>query len=179
MRRSRGERDASEDHPADPEHEAARRDDEAAIHLALFRYAVMAPIVELAERRPGDATALVREIAGRPHFMPGRGQIRVAERTIYEWLRVYREHGLEGLRPLLRKDRGASRGSRTRRSRARSSSARRGRRASPPRSSDILKREGGLIGKPEFHRATLDRRLARRGASRRALKTLGERTTSA
>jgi transposase InsO family protein len=167
----------AESHPPDAEHDAARRDDEAAIHLALFRYAVIAPIVERAETRPGDTTALVREIAGRPHFMPGRGQVRVAERTIYEWLRVYRQHGLEGLRPLLRRDRGASR----RIDDATLARAIQLRQEAKARFTstllDILKREGGLTGKPEFHRATLDRHLAQRGASRRALKTLGERTT--
>lgn len=165
------------DSTSDPEHDSARRDDEAAIHLALFRYAVIAPIVELAETRPGDTTALVREIAARPHFLPGRGQVHVSERTVYMWLRLYRKHGLSGLRPCLRKDRGSSRaiGEATL---ARAIQLRQeGRTRFTSTLIDILEREAALQGKPTFHRATLDRHLARRGASRRALKTLGERTT--
>ncbi|MDQ3097179.1 MAG: Mu transposase C-terminal domain-containing protein, partial [Chloroflexota bacterium] len=44
---------------------------------------------------------------------------------------------------------------------------------------DIMKREGTLDGKQVPHRATLDRHLARRGASRRHLKTFGEKRTIA
>lgn len=163
--------------PPDPQDDPARRDDELAIHLALARYGVIAPLVERGEAPRGETASLVRALADQPHYLPGRGRIRVAVRTIYAWLRLYRRHGLDGLRPRRRKDRGVSRRIQED-TLARAVQLRReGQSRFTSTILDILHREGSLQGKPDFHRATLDRQLAQRGASRRALKTLGERTT--
>jgi transposase InsO family protein len=155
------------------------RDDERAHQLALFRYQVIAA---LAERRADDEqgiVTLVREIASRTHFLPGRGPVKVSARTAYAWLRQYRRGGIEALRPRSRKDRGKRRVIDD----AVLDRAVQLRKEIPKRHTstllDILKLEGTLRGKPTPHRATLDRHLARRGASRRHLKTLGDKRTIA
>ncbi len=153
------------------------RDDEAAIQVALFRYGVIAPLVEREDLVRGEATKLVREIADQTHYLPGRGPIRVHPRTIYHWLRLYRRGGVESLRPRRRQDRGKRRrlGEET------LERAVQLRQELPQRETktllDILRLEGAFATQPPPHRATLDRHLARRGASRRQLRVLGDKRT--
>jgi transposase InsO family protein len=149
------------------------RDDDWAIQVALFRYGVIAPLVEREEYASGEVTRLVREAAGREHYLPHKGPVGVSERTVYAWIAAYRKHGIEALRPAVRKDRGTSRT-------IKKDTLDRAvllRKELPERRTktliDILVREGTLPGGVPFHRATLDRHLRRRGASRRRLKTLG------
>lgn len=154
------------------------RDDDEARQLALFRYGVIA---ELFERRDelerGEVTELVRTIAARTHYLPGCGPVRFSERTLYQWLRSYRQGGLEALRPKRRKDRGERRVLDD----AVLERAIQLRHEVPKRHTRtilaILEAEGTLDGKPVPHRATLDRHLQRRSASRRQLRTLGEPPT--
>jgi transposase InsO family protein len=160
--------------------EPDRRDDDRAHQLALFRYGVIAPLVEL-EQEPEESrrpiVEVVREVVSTTFHLPGQGPITVSERTVYAWLARFRGGGIDALRPKIRKDRG------TRRvlDDAVLDRAERLRRENPKRFTktvlDILELEKVLEGKPDFHRATLDRHLARRGASRRQLRVLGEKRT--
>ncbi len=154
-----------------------RRDDESAILLALFRYGVIAPLLEEPHFACSDKTALIHQIAKQPHFLPGKGPIIVNVRTIYDWLRRYRLGGIAALRPKIRKDKGVSRIL----SVALIERAVELRKENPKRWTttllDILKRDGTLQGKPIPHRATLDRHLSNRGASRRLLRVLGAKRT--
>lgn len=149
------------------------RDDEGAIQLALFRYGVIAPIADREFPAPGEVAATAREIATREHYLPGRGPIRLSERTVYAWLAAWRTGGIEALRPIRRKDRGRSRvlGDDV------LARAIRLRKEVPKRRTktilDILVLEKAVPEDPPFHRATLDRHLRRRGMSRRQLKALG------
>ena len=153
------------------------RDDEEAIQLALFRYGVIGPLVEQDCYGPGQVSRLVREIAKQTHYLPGRGAVRVCERTVYSWRRRYRLGGIEALRPKIRKDRGRSRVLND----AVLSRAVQLRKEVPQRWTstllDILKLEGTLGGKLTPHRSTLDRHLAEVGASRRQLRVLGQKRT--
>jgi transposase InsO family protein len=153
------------------------RDDEAAIQVALFRYGVLAPLVEREGLSRGEVHPLVVEIAARTHYLPGRGPVRVHERTVYAWLRRWRRGGVDALRPRRRRDRGTHRAL----DEALLERAVQLRQEVPARHTktvlDILRLEGRLGAKPPPHRATLDRHLARRGASRRQLRVLGERRT--
>jgi len=147
-----------------------RRDDDRALQVALFRYGVVARLVEAGA---GAAVAArVREIAGESHYLPGRGPVRVSERTVYAWLAAFRKGGVEALRPAVRKDRGESRAVEARVL----ARAIRLRREQPKRTTttllDILVREGTVPDPVPFHRATLDRWLRRKGASRKRLATL-------
>lgn len=152
------------------------RDDEWAITVALFRYGVVAELVELSEPERGEVTKKVKEIASRSHYLPGKGPVRVSERTVYSWLRLCRSGGLEALRPRWRADRGASR----KLSGEVLERATRLRKENPQRSTktvvDILKREGTLTGRAP-HRSTFDRHLDKIGASRRQLRVLASKPT--
>ena len=160
--------------------EPDRRDDDRAHQLALFRYGVIAPLVEL-EQEPEESrrpvVELVREIVAATFHLPGEGPIQVSERTVYAWLARFRGGGVDALRPKIRKDRGTRRvledGVLDR--------AERLRRENPRRFTktilDILELEKTHEGKLDFHRATLDRHLVLRGASRRQLRVLGEKRT--
>lgn len=154
-----------------------RRDDEDAILVALFRYGVLAPLVDQHQLACGQTTALIRQIAAQTHYLPGSGPRVVRERTIYGWLQRYRHGGIAELRPRIRKDKGASRilsGETIDRAVAlRKENAERW----TSTLIDILKRDGTLQGLPIPHRATLDRHLSRRGASRRLMQVLGEKRT--
>jgi len=159
------------------ESQSQRRDDEQAILLALFRYGVIAPLLEREDFARGEKTALVRDLAAQTHHLPGRGPVQVKERTIWAWLRSYRGGGIEALRPRWRKDKGTSRVL----DEAVLQRAVQLRQENPKRWTstllDILEREKTLAGKPVPHRATLDRHLARRGASRRLMRVLGGKRT--
>ena len=154
------------------------RDDERAVQLALFRYGVIAPLVEAGELPRGGVSALVRALFEETHYLPGHGPLRVAERTIYDWYADYRQGGIDALRPRPRKDRGSLRVldeetlARAVQLRKEGENKRKTRTLL-----DILEREGTLAGKPVPHRATLDRHLARLGASRRRLGVLGTQRT--
>lgn len=156
-------------------YEGRHRDDEWAITIAFFRYQVIAT---LAEQEPEEDTvsAEVARIADDHYYLPGKGRIRVSERTVYRWLEQYRLGGIEALRPKRRKDKG----SRRKLSTEALERAIRLREENPERSTttliDILVREGTQKGTVP-HRATFDRHLDRRGASRRRMKVLGSRPT--
>jgi len=150
-----------------------RRDDERALLLALFRYGVIAELVEREDFGSGERSVFVREQAAKEHYLPGRGSKSFAERTIYNWLASYRDGGLTALLPRRRKDLGASRVL----SEEVIERAIRLRLELPTRWTstllDILRLEKLLDPDAMPHRSTLDRHLAARGASRRMLKALG------
>jgi transposase InsO family protein len=152
-----------------------RRDDEKAILRALFCYGVIAPLVERETFAPGELSAKVAEIVAQLHYYPGKGPWDVTERTIWNWLKAYRQGGIEQLSPKLRQDRGRSRVlAEDILQRAMTL-----RQENPKRWTstvmDILRRESGNNGSPLPHRSTLDRHLRARGMSRRQLRTLGAR----
>jgi transposase InsO family protein len=153
------------------------RDDEAAIQMALFRYGVLAPLVEREDLVRGEGTKLIQEIASQTHYLPGRGPLRIHARTVYTWLRHYRRGGIEALRPRLRRDRGSRRVLDA----PVLERAVQLRQEIPGRETrtllDILRLEGWFRTRPTPHRASLDRHLARRGASRRQLRVLGQKRT--
>jgi putative transposase len=156
-----------------------RRDDEAALQQALFRYGVIAELVERPREsfERGEVTTLVAELAARPWYRPFVGPVHVSERTVYSWLRAYRHDGLDGLCPRVRSDCGALRVLTAdiveRAAQLRMENRRRSTRILV----DILRREGVLAEGQHFHRSTLDRHLDERGASRRQLKVLGSQRT--
>lgn len=150
------------------------RDDEDAILTALFRFAVIGELLD--DRAEGTLRARVAALAAREHYHPKRGALRVTERTLWKWLRLYRKDGVHALRPRRRKDAGAVRVL-SAEALARAETLRR---EQPRRWTrfvvDILVREGLLVA-AGVHRATLDRHLRRVGASRRQLRVLGEKCT--
>jgi transposase InsO family protein len=157
--------------------ESGKNEDERALLLALFRYEAIAPVVEAAELARGETQPLIRSIVERTYYLPGKGPVSVAERTAWEWIRRYRQEGLQGLLPQVRSDKGKSRVLNP----ELLDRAIRLRKENPDRWTrtliDIMKREGSFQGKTVPHRSTLDRHLARCGMSRRQMKVLGEKRT--
>ena len=151
----------------------ANRDDEAARAEALFRYRVIAPLLESSDTLP--LRVRVDGCAQQRHLHPRRGEIELSARTLWTWLSRFRAHGIDGLRPHHRADKGAVRAV----SAEALDRAEALRRELPRRWTttvlDILVREGSVTEAP--HRATLDRHLRSRGASRRQLRVLGEKRT--
>lgn len=82
--------------------------EDEALEITLFRYQVIAPLLTLDGERGSLKTALRRR-AAEPHIHPQKGPTRYAYATIEEWFYGYRTHGLDGLKPRPRKDRGQSR----------------------------------------------------------------------
>jgi len=151
------------------------RDDEEARTEALFRYRVIATLLD--DRATAPLRARVAEIATESHLHPTRGERRLSERTLWSWLKDFRGEGIDGLRPRTRSDKGAVRAT----SAGVLDRAETLRRELPARWTstvlDILVREGTIPAAGCVHRATLDRHLRERGASRRQLRVLGEKRT--
>lgn len=151
------------------------RDDEKARTEALFRYRVIATLLDDRDAAPLRAriAAIASQILAHPH----RGDVKVTARTIWKWLASFRAGGIDALRPRRRKDTGAVRALPP----AVLDRAEALRRELPTRWTttvlDILVREGTLHKDDAPHRATIDRHLRRRGASRRQLVVLGEKRT--
>lgn len=152
-----------------------KRDDEEARAEALFRYRILSPLLD--EHAALSLRARIEERAAMPHAHPLRGEQTLSARTLWTWLSRFRTGGIEALHPHHRKDKGTLRAL----SAAALDRAEGLRRELPRRWTstvlDILLREGTLGGEAVPHRATLDRHLRSRGASRRQLRVLGEKRT--
>lgn len=154
-----------------------RHDDERAMMLAFFRYGVIAPVVEADGFAHGQRRELLKAITEQSHFLPGKGPVSVKERTVYQWLRRYRQGGLQALLPRIRKDKGKGRVI-DEPVLARAIELRKENRDRWTSTLlDIMKREGTFQGRAVPHRSTLDRHLAQRGMSRRQIKVLGAKRT--
>ncbi len=81
-------------------------DTDHATEVALFRYGVIMPLLDLAGAARGRA---MREQASRDWTIPGSRRTRIAESTMRDWVLIYRESGFEGLKPKRRRDRGKPR----------------------------------------------------------------------
>lgn len=152
-----------------------KRDDEKARAEALYRYRVLAPLLD-----PQATLSLRQRIAQRAaqtHLHPNGEPQSLVPRTLWTWLRLYRHGGLAALHPRHRKDKGQLRALPPE-AMARAEQLRR---ELPSRWTstvlDILLRENTLPSGTSLHRSTLDRQLQKRGASRRQLQVLGEKRT--
>jgi putative transposase len=82
--------------------------DPKAEKLALFRYAVIGPlVVEVLPR--GELTRRAAEIASRQYDIPDSKRRALSVDTLLDWAKRYRHGGLEALAPKPRQDRGRSR----------------------------------------------------------------------
>ena len=82
--------------------------DAKAEKIALFRYALVAPLV-LESLPRGELTRRAEEIAARHYDMPESKRRGVTVDTLLEWAKRYRAGGFEALAPKPRQDRGQSR----------------------------------------------------------------------
>jgi transposase InsO family protein len=78
--------------------------------LALWRYAILGPLVSM-RRTHGDLREQLREAASKHYAHPFNGRlVQVSARTLETWHYRYHAEGLAGLAPKPRSDRGRSRG---------------------------------------------------------------------
>jgi putative transposase len=153
------------DADADPE---SRR-----LQIALFRHAVIGELdIEALPR--GERTARIAELAARPYRQADGRERRYSLRTLWTWWSAYQRAGLDGLLPARRRDHGTLRAL----SRELLDAAIALRQEVPSRSTasliHILETQG-RVGRGQLRRATLDHHLAQAGASRRRLRTLGDK----
>ena len=76
---------------------------------ALFRLSVLGPLVSRERLERGEFKRLVTELAQREYAIPHSRRHRLGAKTIEAWFYAWRRHGLEGLVPKRRADRGRSR----------------------------------------------------------------------
>ena len=76
---------------------------------ALFRLSVLGPVVSRERLDRGELQQLIRELAQREYAIPGSARRHVAEKTLQAWYHSWRKHGIQGLVPKTRVDRGQSR----------------------------------------------------------------------
>jgi transposase InsO family protein len=147
--------------------------DERRRAIALFRHAIIAEL-DLEDLPRGELSARIAALAVCVFKNPAGKDCRVTVRTLWSWWSAYKKGGLLGLVPKARLDRGISKVI----DRALLEAAIAARSELPSRSTstliDILEKKG-LVPKGKLRRATLDRHLAEAGASRRRLKTLGDK----
>ena len=76
--------------------------------VALFRLSVLGPLVSRERLGRGELQQIIRELAGREYAIPGSHRRLIGEKTIEAWYYTWRQHGIEGLLPKPRADRGVS-----------------------------------------------------------------------
>ena len=76
---------------------------------ALFRLSVLGPLVSREQLARGELQQLTRELSTREYAIPGTRRRHVGEKTLQAWYYAWRRHGIEGLAPKPRADRGRSR----------------------------------------------------------------------
>jgi len=84
------------------------KDTELAEKVALFRYGLIAPMVQKALPR-GELRKYLEQVALQLYVIPGSNRTQVAEATARDWLRNYKGGGFDALKPRARKDQGIAR----------------------------------------------------------------------
>ncbi len=75
---------------------------------ALFRLSVLGPLVSRERLARGELQQLIRELSAREYAIPGTQRGYIGEKTIQAWWYAWRSHGIDGLVPKPRADRGMS-----------------------------------------------------------------------
>ena len=141
--------------------------DAKAEKIALFRYALVGPLVVESLPR-GELTRRAEEIAARHYDLPESTRRAVSVDTLLEWAKRYRAGGLEALAPKPRQDRGQSRAITPQLA----GLIERLRRENPHRTGTTLLRELALSSgqsEPAISASTLYRFLKQRGLSEKQL----------
>ena len=75
-------------------------------NIALFRYGLIAPILN---GQVDSQKEYLEKVCAQIHQVPYWGPKEYTPKAVKEWLRFYRKHGFEGLKPKPRSDRGKNR----------------------------------------------------------------------
>jgi transposase InsO family protein len=86
-------------------------DEELREEIALFRFAVITPLVSQRHLGRGEREALLRQITEKEWRIPGSPRTRIARSTVLKWLAGYLSSGqnIESLKPKRRRDAGSFR----------------------------------------------------------------------
>ncbi len=71
---------------------------------AVFRLSVLGPLISRDKFERGEFKYLLREIASRPHDIPGNVRCYLSEKTIEAWFYAWKKGGIEALVPKRRCD---------------------------------------------------------------------------
>jgi transposase InsO family protein len=132
--------------------------------VALFRLAVLGPVISRPRLSRGEQKELLEEIAARDYDIPGTVRRHIAAKTLHEWLLTYRREGVEGLAPKARSDQGSSKLSAAVQERLLEA-----KRENPRRSIRVLRamlEREGLVGRGRLSRSAIHRFLQQHGLSR-------------
>lgn len=83
-------------------------DDKKREEIALFRYSLIVPFLSQEELEWGVKGELVQRMTRQIHAIPFSKKSSLHESTIRRYLKIYREHGFDGLKPKSRSDIGSS-----------------------------------------------------------------------
>jgi transposase InsO family protein len=86
-------------------------DQQSREQVAMFRFGVIANLVNRKSLSRGEQEAIMREIGAKQWDIPGTGRSRIGRSTVLRWLNKYQNSGrkLESLQPRDRSDKGACR----------------------------------------------------------------------
>lgn len=76
--------------------------------LALFRLSVLGPLASRDSLARGELRAIARELANQTYNIPGSRRVHISSKTIERWYYCWRKHGIDGLAPVVRSDKGGS-----------------------------------------------------------------------
>ena len=75
---------------------------------ALFRLSVLGTLTSRINLNHGEIKSMIESIAKQRFIIPGSSRTQVSARTIERWYADWQKHGLEGLTPKTRQDKGSS-----------------------------------------------------------------------
>lgn len=82
-------------------------DEDKNIQIALFKFSLIAPFIHINDDE--SINAIVESIANRQYEIPFSKKTKVCKRTVYNYLKQYKEHGFSGLKKKERNDKDTSR----------------------------------------------------------------------
>lgn len=75
---------------------------------ALFRISVLGPLVSRDNLEHGELKKIIYELASRTYRIPNSNHVYLSSKTIERWYYQWHKHGINGLMPKSRKDKGNS-----------------------------------------------------------------------
>lgn len=75
---------------------------------ALFRISVLGPLVSRDNLEHGELKKIIYELAAKTYKIPNSNRVYLSNKTIERWYYEWRKHGVNGLMPQSRKDKGKS-----------------------------------------------------------------------
>lgn len=75
---------------------------------ALFRISVLGPLVSRDNLEHGELKKIIYELTARTYKIPNSNHVYLSSKTIERWYYQWHKHGINGLMPRIRKDKGNS-----------------------------------------------------------------------